>query len=461
MISDGRLTPTHGRFLCSFADYPDAVTALADGAITHSLRVQQLKSGALPWQTTNSLLDGGKAVRVDYRLTETCKDCPFAAFVPGGYCLKPDHHRELVEIKNFQEAEAKEEARRRKQEAQEAANRASREADYARKHPALPGGIVAEWVGEGRDLAEARDATEAQELDAPTTSAAPEAPPATAPARPGLPLLRDLPYGSYKELSNWIQIPSGCTSDCTCRGLAVDGAGKTVKVCTKPRRFDGLARFDQNREAELKKKRRKEVLEALLLTLRAVNVADEKSLEQETKLALAVDALLVEASKEIREGIAKNQGLGDRLPLDDYPAFGSWDTKPEPIRRRLDALCGLSAETLIAVAAEVVVRRDLTAQSGNEYSESPRQGHKAEWLHSRRYPDRAAGDPPAKSIIPAGAGPGGGDDPGEGDEDETEGFRCATCEDLLPEGVFDSALPADVPDGWLPDAPVRMTTGSC
>lgn len=318
------LTPSHGVALAKYKDFPQIVRTLADLAVASRWTSADLEGENLlyHWQVRETgLVQYIGGAKFDFAAT-CIQACPFGAYRKpkehggSGYCLKPEHYREL-------QAAAEAEAKAKSEAAKAASVAAAKEPPPALPAPAAPehDGPVPEgrpgwmrfppddrppvwqkiWAGyvfrvaavgdgtlcgyvtvldalepsqgpEGRffKLVEAQLAVEQfahEKLDAPapvvtaeiTTLPEPDSPMA------GLPRLADMIDGKYERLDySWNKPPEGCSEACACRGQAVDREGKVVPICTKPGRLTWLRGQVTKRETQARQKDANAKLKAML-----------------------------------------------------------------------------------------------------------------------------------------------------------------------------------------------------
>jgi len=165
-----------------------------------------------------------------------CKVCPHKAHVASGYasyCLKPQEWKrkqdETLEREKDENARALEEARRQSENRQSDARSASQDEEAQSSEE------------EGKEQG------------------------------PQLPLLHQLPRGSYKDL-RFGDLPPGCSPSCSCRGCALDPyvvreegpegeesenereRGARIAICLDPARYSELQREERARKDEERKR---------------------------------------------------------------------------------------------------------------------------------------------------------------------------------------------------------------
>jgi len=223
-----KLTPAHGHELLRLSASTEVCNNVAAYAVNTHLTATALAKDPLP--TSRELEKRGLIVPLDYRTRfdkSVCKVCPHKAHVASGYagyCLKPQEWKrkqeETLEREKDENARALEEARRQ---------------------------------SEARTASQA-DQAETQENEEEGNENGPQ-----------LPLLNQLPRGSYKDL-RFGDLPSGCSSACSCRGCALDpyivrddGAegqekgeerGARIAICLDPARYSELQREERTRKDE-------------------------------------------------------------------------------------------------------------------------------------------------------------------------------------------------------------------
>ncbi|MCC6224706.1 MAG: ParB/RepB/Spo0J family partition protein [Thermoleophilia bacterium] len=91
-ISRGELTTAHGVALARFKAFPDVVSKIAELTVSNQATAKELAKG-LPWGwELGELVRGLHTAGFD---TTVCRSsCPYGAYVEG-YCLKPEHAKEL------------------------------------------------------------------------------------------------------------------------------------------------------------------------------------------------------------------------------------------------------------------------------------------------------------------------------------------------------------------------------
>jgi len=222
-----KLTPAHGHELLKLTASTEVCNNIAAYAVNTHLPATALSKDPLP--TSRELEKRGLIVPLDYRTRfdkSVCKSCPHKAHVASGYagyCLKPQEWKrkqeETLEREKDENARALEEARRQSE---------ARTANQTEE--------------------EQRNEEEQKENG------------------PQLPLLNQLPRGSYKDL-RFGDLPSGCSPSCSCRGCALDPyvvreegtegeekEGARIAICLDPSRYSELQREERARRDEERKR---------------------------------------------------------------------------------------------------------------------------------------------------------------------------------------------------------------
>src|SRR5579871_1881284 len=118
-ISAKTLSPSHGVALLKYEAFPQLIAALTERIARLNIPAHAIEKGigALEHTVRRGLIDDKAIVELGYagefNWNKVCRtSCPFKAFVPGsydgqGYCLKPEHFKELTEAAR---KEAKEKA---------------------------------------------------------------------------------------------------------------------------------------------------------------------------------------------------------------------------------------------------------------------------------------------------------------------------------------------------------------
>jgi len=227
-----KLTPAHGHELLKLTASMEVCQNVAAYAASNHLPATALAKDPLP--TSRELEKRGLIVPLDYRTRfdkSQCKVCPHKAHVASGYasyCLKPQEWKrkqeETLEREKDENARALEEARRQ---------------------------------SEAR-TANQTEPVEAQENEEEGNENGPQ-----------LPLLNQLPRGSYKDL-RFGDLPPGCSPLCSCRGCALDPyvvreegpegeesereRGARIAICLDPARYSELQREERTRKDEERKR---------------------------------------------------------------------------------------------------------------------------------------------------------------------------------------------------------------
>jgi len=227
-----KLTPAHGHELLRLTASTEVCQNVAAYAVSTHLPATALAKDPLP--TSRELEKRGLIVTLDYRTRfdkSVCKVCPHKAHIASGYaayCLKPNEWKrkqeETLEREKDENARALEEARR--QSEARTANQDSQEQTQENEE-------------------------EGNENGSP------------------IPLLNQLPRNSYRDL-RFGDLPSGCSSSCSCRGCALDPyvvreagtegqekgeeRGARIAICLDPARYNELQREERARRDEEKRR---------------------------------------------------------------------------------------------------------------------------------------------------------------------------------------------------------------
>ncbi|HLZ30876.1 MAG TPA: ParB/RepB/Spo0J family partition protein [Chloroflexota bacterium] len=347
-LSAGRLTAAHGEALARWAAFPDFATALTAIAVEAQppISARELAQpfnfdGVMDDDRFDELYDP-----VGYDVVEraNCAECPWKAFTPGdyhgGWCVKPEHAKEIRLLLN--------------QEHHAAANE--------------------------RRAAQDQHVQAARELVAGRASA-------TVDGKPALPRYADLPPNAVKILKWANPVPPPCEAGtCECAGQ-VDYYGTPERCCTSPGKLTALGtRLAKARSAE--NKRRHD--QALALLLEAIHVSVRVGSRE---LAVLGHALGDKGNNYHPNGtrwseISKVAGL---------PVPTGADQIGRPATA--EVLADVEDPSALARAlVETVLRQDLAmrfhAEGGATY------GALAEWYVGEKLPERTPNDwQPAKQVV--------------------------------------------------------------
>lgn len=233
LLAEGKLSGSHGEALARWADFPAFATALATLAVEQepTLSARELAhpfnfDGIFDDDRFEDLYDS-----VDYELIQRagCAECPWKAFVPDGaqgWCLKPEHAKEMQVLRN----EERHAAAKTRQADAEAVLATARSSVHAAAHTA----------------------------DASTPV-------------PAIPNYHSLPYGSVELLKQTRPLPATCREGtCVCFGQ-VTLRNEPWDACTQPTRLHSLqSKLKSARTIEMKRRH----AEAVELLAEAINAVD-------------------------------------------------------------------------------------------------------------------------------------------------------------------------------------------
>lgn len=228
-VTNGEISPSAAEVLASMKDVPPAAVALIGKmAVEYRIPLAKLEKHELDYRSDNAIRESKLAkdlTRAKFDWQKICSACPFKAkWVSsswGGWCLKPEHYKEL-------------------------------------QGPAL----LAEK--EERRLEEERNAEAARKAGV------------------------DIPDGGKVPPYNWntmceiSNVPAGCTTDCACRGIALDpyGTKKIKKVCTNKKRFQDLQQKEKAQKTLARRDRAQKDLDQACLALASINPLESGPLSQ-------------------------------------------------------------------------------------------------------------------------------------------------------------------------------------
>lgn len=340
------LSVSHGVALAKYKDFPELVSKLATLAVEHHWTSGDLEDEAILNNWT--VRETGLIELIGHQaFTANCAEhCAFNAYRKSkqyrnyGYCLKPEHYRELEAAYDAERLARAEAAKAAAVAAAKAPPRANPtptteekrtmpapegRPDWVRMPPndrppvwqkvwagyllrveavgdgtlrgfvTVPGG----GVGDGPDgpfeklvdaqLAVERFAHERYGAPAPDDSTeSAELPKPDSPTA-SLPRLADLLDRKYERLDySWSKPPEGCSEACPCRGAALDDKGNIVPICTRPGRLTWLRSQQTKRETQ---ERQKDAAAKMLAMLSQVERLDDIA-AQPAELAILVAAAL-------------------------------------------------------------------------------------------------------------------------------------------------------------------------
>jgi ParB-like chromosome segregation protein Spo0J len=257
LVQEGKLGATHARALIRYAHLPLFLEAIGPVVSEKRLTTHELEKG-LPHDILDELTRMGptvlKSLSSHYELHETCKKCPFNAFVQDAngwnkFCAKPTHLKELK-----------------------------------------------------KEIAAAKKAEEEKAL-AKVGISDPKA----------CPKLTSLRGGSYSQIST--PPPAGCGSACVCRGQAMDYYDKVVPICTDPKRYNALLKADQDAQEAKLRVEMDQTHEKVMALIQCVSTLEEAAalLLFLTEEAFRIDGkMLTKVAKDLRI-TAKKHGAGPEI----------------------------------------------------------------------------------------------------------------------------------------------------